>query len=183
VAWSARGSKAICRATAEHALRPGGALRPRAGAGDASSTRGSSGGGSATWGEQKRPARGREGSGRAGKDAWNCMEQEVAPIGLQRRRAAARGGSGRRPGGVARRGEDSAARGRRWRWAGAARGSVKSSAEAAGAQHMAGKAAAARGQKNRGGGREVDEEGLKSNILKTQGLYCNVPVTFKPELK
>jgi hypothetical protein len=37
-------------------------------------------------------------------------------------------------------------------------------------------------EKNRGGGREVDEEGLKSNIPKILGPYCNVPVTFKPEL-
>jgi hypothetical protein len=59
MAWGARGSKAIRRATAEHALRPEGALCTRAGAGDAGGTRGSSGGGSATCGEQKRPARGR----------------------------------------------------------------------------------------------------------------------------
>jgi hypothetical protein len=38
-------------------------------------------------------------------------------------------------------------------------------------------------RRNRGGGREVDEGGLKSKILKTQGLDCNVQITFKPELK
>jgi hypothetical protein len=65
--------------------------------------------------------------------------------------SAARGSSGRRPGGVARRGEDSAARGRRWRWAEAARGSAQSSAGVAGAQHMAGRAVAARMQRSRGG--------------------------------
>jgi hypothetical protein len=112
-----------------------------------------------------------------------CKEQEVALIGSQRRRAAAKSGSGRRPDGMARRGEASAARGKRWRWAEAARGSAQSGAGAAGAQHMAGRAAAARGQRNRGGGREVDEGGLKSKILKTQGLHCNVQVTFKLELK
>jgi hypothetical protein len=66
---------------------------------------------------------------------------------------------------------------------GRACGLVHSGAGAAGVLHMAGRAAAAHGQKNRGGGREVDEEGLKSNIPKTQELHCNVPVTFKPELK
>jgi hypothetical protein len=40
-----------------------------------------------------------------------CREQEVALAGLQRRRATAKSGSGRWPGGVARRGEASAARG------------------------------------------------------------------------
>jgi hypothetical protein len=51
VAWGAWGSKATRRATAEHALRPGGVLHARAGAGDADGTRGSSGGGGATWGK------------------------------------------------------------------------------------------------------------------------------------
>jgi hypothetical protein len=46
---------------------------------------------------------------------------------------------------------------------------------------MAGRGAAA--QRRNRGGREVDEEGLKSKIPKTQGLHCNVSVTFKPELK
>jgi hypothetical protein len=38
-----------------------------------------------------------------------CREQEVALIGSQQRRAAAKSGSGRRPGGVARRGKASVA--------------------------------------------------------------------------
>jgi hypothetical protein len=66
---------------------------------------------------------------------------------------------------------------------GRARGLVQSGAGAAGALHMAGRAAAARGQRNRGGRVEVDERGLKSKSPKTQGLHCNVQVTFKPELK
>jgi hypothetical protein len=51
-----------------------------------------------------------------------CREQEVALIGSQRWRAAAKSGSGRRPGSVARRGKASAAREGRWCWAEAARG-------------------------------------------------------------
>jgi hypothetical protein len=39
------------------------------------------------------------------------------------------------------------------------------------------------GKETEEGGREVDEGGLKSKILKTQGLHCNVQVTFKPEFK
>jgi hypothetical protein len=54
---------------------------------------------------------------------------------------------------MARRGEDSAARGRRWRCAGAARGSAQSSEGAAGAQYMAGRAVAARRRE------ETEEEG------------------------
>jgi hypothetical protein len=49
---------------------------------------------------------------------------------------------------------------------------------------MAGTAAGGAAQRrNRGGGREVDEGGLKSKIPKAQGLHCSVQVTFKPELK
>jgi hypothetical protein len=55
----ARVSKEDHRATAEHVLRPGEALRARAGAGDAGGTRGGSGGGGATWRGGSRPARGR----------------------------------------------------------------------------------------------------------------------------
>jgi hypothetical protein len=50
---------------------------------------------------------------------------------------------------------------------GRARGKAQSGAGVAGMLHMAGRMAAARGQKNRGEGREVDEEELKRNILKT----------------
>jgi hypothetical protein len=50
----ARVSEEGRRATAEHALRLGGELRARAGAGDAGGTRGGTGSGGATWGEQKR---------------------------------------------------------------------------------------------------------------------------------
>jgi hypothetical protein len=49
--WSggARGSKAGRKATAEHALRPGGALHAQAGARDTDGLRGGPGGGGATW--------------------------------------------------------------------------------------------------------------------------------------
>jgi hypothetical protein len=40
-----------------------------------------------------------------------------------------------------------------------------------------------RAQRNRGGGGEVDEGGLDCNFQKVQGPYCNVQITFKPELK
>jgi hypothetical protein len=66
----ARVSKGGRRASAEHALRPGGALRARAGAGDVGSTRGGTGSGGATWGKQGRPARGWEGGGEAGEGTW-----------------------------------------------------------------------------------------------------------------
>jgi hypothetical protein len=48
---------------AEHVLRLGEALRMRLGAVNTGGTRGSSGGGGATWGGRSRPARGREGGG------------------------------------------------------------------------------------------------------------------------
>jgi hypothetical protein len=59
-------------AGAEHVLRPGGALRTRAGAGNAGGTRGGSGGGGTTWRGRERPARGREGDGQGtgGHVAW-----------------------------------------------------------------------------------------------------------------
>jgi hypothetical protein len=59
-------------AAAEHVLRPGEALRARAGAGNAGGMRGGSGGGGATWRGSKRPARGREGGGQGagGHVAW-----------------------------------------------------------------------------------------------------------------
>jgi hypothetical protein len=60
---SASVSKQDCGAAAEHGLRPGEALRARAGAGDTGGTRGGSGGGGATWRGRERPARGREGGG------------------------------------------------------------------------------------------------------------------------
>jgi hypothetical protein len=50
-------------AAAEHVLRPGEALRARAGAGNAGGTRGGSGDGGATWRGRERPARCREGGG------------------------------------------------------------------------------------------------------------------------
>jgi hypothetical protein len=59
VASGAWVSKVEHRAATEHVLRPGEALRARAGAGDAGGTRGGSGGGGATWEKQGRPARGR----------------------------------------------------------------------------------------------------------------------------
>jgi hypothetical protein len=66
---------------------------------------------------------------------------------------------------------------------GKAHGLVQSGAGAVGgAAHGLQSGGGARAE-NRGGGREVDEEGLKSKIPKTQGLHCNVQVTFKPELK
>jgi hypothetical protein len=58
------------RATAERVLRPGEALRARAGDGDAGGTRGGPGGGGATWEKQGRPARGREGGGQGGEGTW-----------------------------------------------------------------------------------------------------------------
>jgi hypothetical protein len=68
--WSggARVSKEGRKATAEHALRPGGALHVRAGAGDTGGT-GSCG---ATWGEQKRASAGlgRRRRGRGGHVDW-----------------------------------------------------------------------------------------------------------------
>jgi hypothetical protein len=45
------------------------------------------------------------------------------------------------------------------------------------------RAAAARRAENRGGRGKVDEGGLNCNFPETQGLHCNVQVTFKPELK
>jgi hypothetical protein len=49
---------------------------------------------------------------------------------------------------------------------------------------MAGRSGGGAAQRrNRGEGGEVDEGGLKWNFSKTQGLHCNVQITFKPELK
>jgi hypothetical protein len=50
------------------------------------------------------------GGGRPGSDAWGCREAGGG-TGLQQRQVAARGGSGRRPGGVARRGQANTDRG------------------------------------------------------------------------
>jgi hypothetical protein len=50
-------------AAAEHVLRPGEALRVRAGAGNTGGTRGGSSGGGATWRGREKPAQGREGGG------------------------------------------------------------------------------------------------------------------------
>jgi hypothetical protein len=50
-------------AAAEHVLRPGEALRVRAGAGYTGGTRGGSGGGGASWRGWERPVRGREDGG------------------------------------------------------------------------------------------------------------------------
>jgi hypothetical protein len=93
VAWGARGSKASRRATAEHALRPGGALRMRAGAGDAGSTRGGMGSGGATWKKQEWPVRGWEGGGEAEEGTWT---------GAERRWGGGGAAHGRQSGGGAR---------------------------------------------------------------------------------
>jgi hypothetical protein len=68
----ARVSKDGHRATAEHALRPGGVLHARAGAGDAGGTRDGTGTVGATWGEQKRASAGlgRRLRGRGGHVDW-----------------------------------------------------------------------------------------------------------------
>jgi hypothetical protein len=88
-------SKVDHRATAEHVLRPGEALRMRAGSGDAGSARGSSGGGGATWKKQRRPARGR---GRRQRGKGGRVEGLRAALGrrgrgtwpVERRRRAGR---------------------------------------------------------------------------------------------
>jgi hypothetical protein len=66
MSWNrgAQVSKEDHRGSAEHVLRPGEAQHMRAGAGDASGTRGGSGGGGATWRGQERASAGR-GSGGA----------------------------------------------------------------------------------------------------------------------
>jgi hypothetical protein len=55
-----------------------------------------------------------------------------------------------------------------------ARGQVQSGAGTAGVAHMAGQSGGCAWKRNRGGGREGDEGGLKWNFSKTQGLYCKV---------
>jgi hypothetical protein len=88
-----RVSKEGRRATAEHALRPGGVLHVRAGAGDAGSMRGGTGSGGATWGEQKRASAGlgrrrrgrgehvdwcRAALGRRGRCTWPTEQRQRA---------------------------------------------------------------------------------------------------------
>jgi hypothetical protein len=86
-------------------------------------------------------------------DAWNVGRQEVARVML-RWRAAVKHSSGRQSGGVSRRGQASARAGSGGVEAGVARGEVLSSAETAGAAHMAGRMAAARGRGEQRRGRE-----------------------------
>jgi hypothetical protein len=72
MSWTrgARIGKQNHRATPEWVLRPGEALRARAGAGDTGSMRGGPSGGGATWEKQGRPVRGREGGGQGGEGTW-----------------------------------------------------------------------------------------------------------------
>jgi hypothetical protein len=91
-----------------------------------------------------------------------------------------RGGSGGQSGGVARRGGASARPGSGGAEAGATHRRAQSGA---GVAHMASQSSGSAQQRNRGGGREVDEGGLDCNFQKGQGPYYNAQVTFKPELK
>jgi hypothetical protein len=67
--------------------------------------------------------------------------------------------------------------------AGRTRGLVQSSAGAAGVAHMAGQSGGCARQRNRGGGREVDERGPGCNFQKRQGPHCNAQIILKLELK
>jgi hypothetical protein len=124
------------------------------------------------------------GSGQPESDTWGRRE---AGGGADRVATTASGSErllGQTTGGVAWRGEASAGSGRRWARQGRTRGLVQSGAGAAGARHMAGRAATARGQRSRGGReREVDKRGPGCNFQKRQGPHCNAQVTFKPGLK
>jgi hypothetical protein len=93
-----------------------------------------------------------------GATRGGCQEQDVAPVGLQRRRAAAKSSSGGWQSGVARRGDGQHGVGIGGADTRAARGARKGGAGAAGEQHMAGESAGAAQRRNRGGeGLEVDE--------------------------
>jgi hypothetical protein len=90
-----------------------------------------------------------------------CQEQEVALVGLQRRRAVAERSSGGWQSGVARRGDGQHGVGIGGVDARAARGARKGGAGAAGAQHMVGEGGGAAQRRNKGGeGLEVGEGGL-----------------------
>jgi hypothetical protein len=103
----ARVSKEDHRATAEHVLRPGEALRARAGAGDAGGTCGGSGGGGATWRGGSRLARGRGAAVRV--LGWHVAQLRAARGGG----CAAHGRRGWRQSG-AEKTEEEGAGGRRW---------------------------------------------------------------------
>jgi hypothetical protein len=95
----------------------------------------------------------------------------------------ARGGTGQRRCAVGEAEAASVGLGKAVGKAGRTRGLVQSGAGAAGVAHMAGQSGGCARQRNRGGGREVDERGPGCNFQKRQGPHCNAQITFKPELK
>jgi hypothetical protein len=105
----------------------------------------------AAWRMEKKTARRTRVAAGRGATRGDCQEQEVAPVGLQRRRAAAESSSGGWQSGVARRGEGQHGVGFGGADAEAARGARKGGAGAAGAQHMDGEGGGAAQRRNRGG--------------------------------
>jgi hypothetical protein len=140
----------------------------------AGGARGGTGSGGATWGKQERAS---VGSGRR-REGWEGrVELQGAGGGADRVPAMASSGEGRLGQTAGRRGTA----GRRQRGSGKAV-ALCGGGTWLGPEQRRGSGGAAHGrqsgsgtaQRRNRGGREVDEEGLKSNIPKTQGLHCNI---------
>jgi hypothetical protein len=126
----------------------------------------------AAWRMQEKTAGRTRAAVNRGATRGGCQEQEVVPVGLQRRRAAVESSSGEWQSGVARRGEGQRGMGIGGTDARAARGARKGGAGAAGAQHMADEGGGAAQRRNRGGeGLEVDEGGLFAISRKCRDFF------------